>query len=1361
MAERIAYLEAVVGADITQFRKGMRDIRNETGILSETLQGIAGIGRSLTFSLTAPLVTMGTYFAQTASTFDANMRNINSIVHLTQGEFEGLSKATLDYGMNTRAGANAASEALYAIFSAGYGLNDTSKAMDLLKYTTLLSEAGLSDLTKTTETMTQTLMTYSSSGLTAAHATDVWAQMVAFGVGDLASFQQNAGKVLPASNALGVSFDNLGATAAYLSVGFGSGSKAMTAMGMLESNLMKPNATLAASYAKLGVATGQDLVAKFGSLEEAVIAVRNVTDDLDFANGFSKTGMEAALMLTNNIDKTRDAYKQFYSTVNGAAMGQWEQQIQSFAYQFDRFKSALQGVAIALGSQILPLVAPLLNMLSDGLTAFAQLNPEVHRFVVVMGMIAAAIGPVMWIFGSLIGTLTPLGLLFKGIIAAGAAFSSNFMGIRDSVEKATAGITGSLGPLAKTINDFYQTLMPDSLKQQTDHFADAFGADFTNRFTGNFVTTVDTSKAITVKGPTSLWGLFKSQGYDKIFSWKDFMKKAEAGGWKKGALNAGDIINIDGLDTAVEYVQKTKSQMALMMDGGLETPTGKQKTPTTFLDRMKEAITNALPGVLTEMGRVLTSIKDWADSNIGKGLDFLASIFGGSNDTNGRTPIYTALQKALNGDVYGAINDVIPGAGDHLRDFLGTDFGAKLSNALPAITDGITSLLHNAGDWLRKEGVPTLSRAIGYVVGRAGVAFGKMLGGIWDNIANGGAAKDAGNAANVLGDAVIDPAMQGFNDAMKDTGVVNIGDKFFSGLSGILITAAGTWVIGTAFTQGVMAAIKLALGWGSDFLLWAGGWALTGLGYLASSLAAKSGLDVVWSAALGTVKSGIGTAFGTAFSAISSATTWIVSSALSVVGSLATAIATSPITFGIMLGSLLYIAIPDSVKDQMRRGFTSIVDSIFGDGTTYHLNDQINDAVILGVATGLAAVGKSDEAKKVLQDGLSGNTGLSAPMDISIDPTFSIVGGMDLSTQDGKDAFMSQYFPKTLDLGEIAIEGKPAFDEIKGQIDSQIATMLSPDAIANATKNISLEQYQKNVNDLRDSAYSILATTLAEKPAEWSITALNSLDIPVSDVTLNTDGATVTMPNTEALVPDDSTKLATYITPDGKVITENLVTANTNLDTGLTTLGNTFGSYIASGGSLDPQKMKDQFITPLETMFLGVFGATGTVTLAMSTFGTNLATDFVTIGSVIATANTDIAAKLAPISLSFTNEFDKICKAIQTGMDKLTGWNLAVSNMKPAPTGGNGYTPVDGSHANGLTSVPKDGYIAELHKGERVLTATEAASYDSMPNSTVVPQNSGGSAGVTNAPVYNFYEAPSIDRIVRELNRQGYKIDKR
>ncbi len=41
---------------------------------------------------------------------------------------------------------------------------------------------------------------------------------------------------------------------------------------------------------------------------------------------------------------------------------------------------------------------------------------------------------------------------------------------------------------------------------------------------------------------------------------------------------------------------------------------------------------------------------------------------------------------------------------------------------------------------------------------------------------------------------------------------------------------------------------------------------------------------------------------------------------------------------------------------------------------------------------------------------------------------------------------------------------------------------------------------------------------------------------------------------------------------------------------------------------------------------------------------------------------------------------------------------------------------IDGSHYSGLSYVPYDGYIAELHKGERVLTASESRGYSSPTN---------------------------------------------
>ena len=70
-------------------------------------------------------------------------------------------------------------------------------------------------------------------------------------------------------------------------------------------------------------------------------------------------------------------------------------------------------------------------------------------------------------------------------------------------------------------------------------------------------------------------------------------------------------------------------------------------------------------------------------------------------------------------------------------------------------------------------------------------------------------------------------------------------------------------------------------------------------------------------------------------------------------------------------------------------------------------------------------------------------------------------------------------------------------------------------------------------------------------------------------------------------------------------------------------------------------------------------------------------------------------------------------------------WNTLVdslSNLVNGLFGGSSTMAasvnVNGSHANGLSYVPFDGYIAELHKGERVLTADEARGYNNRSNNS-------------------------------------------
>ena len=81
-----------------------------------------------------------------------------------------------------------------------------------------------------------------------------------------------------------------------------------------------------------------------------------------------------------------------------------------------------------------------------------------------------------------------------------------------------------------------------------------------------------------------------------------------------------------------------------------------------------------------------------------------------------------------------------------------------------------------------------------------------------------------------------------------------------------------------------------------------------------------------------------------------------------------------------------------------------------------------------------------------------------------------------------------------------------------------------------------------------------------------------------------------------------------------------------------------------------------------------------------------------------------IGKTIGTVVVKVTKLIDKILTL--NGLWKNAPWHKS-GNASISPTSKTVTKPVDGSHESGLSYVPFDGYLAELHKGERVLTADE------------------------------------------------------
>lgn len=743
MAERLAYLEAVVGADITEFRKSMRDIRNDVGILSETIQGIGGAARTMTFAFTAPMVALGTYAVQAASGFDAAMRNINSIMQLSEDKFAGLSAEVMNFAKTTRAGVVPATEALYSIFSAG--ITDQAKAMEVWKTSNQVAEAGLADLDQTTRAMTATMAAYQLNTDQATRVGNVWTQMVKIGVGSMGEFLTNAQKILPASANLGVSLEDMGATIAYLSQVGGGAAKAETAYSQVLTNMLKPTTAMSDAFRELGVQTGSQLIKKFGSVGAAVQALASVSDEISFAKMFSKTGLEGANILKNNVEGLSQAVKDFNNGLDTATLTAWEQQSKSFAFQWDLMKTSLEAVAIAIGTAIMPLITPLIKGFSDFLQKVTEINPELVQLgVIFVGAVAAA-APLIWLLTSLI---SPIGLIIGGIAALGVAFATNFDGMQDKVKNAITSIVGDLTPLKTTIDNFMADLFPKDAAPPEPQV-------------------IPVDRIIKINPPEgappiSLYDFYDGEGFKDVVSWDDFMKLATKGGWKGGAIKAGDIVTISGIpglaqETGTALGDGVTTWTQSRIDGW--TPALKPEATTTIFDRLGVAVTNAWPALKTNLDTMWSNFTNWVTGTAipaldGFGAKVLTAMAGwfdtSSSNFSGDTAVYDAVTGVLKTNVGAGVSDA----------------AQSFADKFPALTAAMKTLFDNMGKWMEAEGIPTLARTIGFIGGRVAYMLGEALNSGWDFLAGG----DASKAGDKLKTIVLDPLKEGVQDGFGGSG---------------------------------------------------------------------------------------------------------------------------------------------------------------------------------------------------------------------------------------------------------------------------------------------------------------------------------------------------------------------------------------------------------------------------------------------------------------------------------------------------------------------------------------------------------------------------------------------------------------
>ena len=162
-------------------------------------------------------------------------------------------------------------------------LGTTAETMELLKGAAGdLAVVTGSTLTESVNSLSSVLKAYGIKAKDAADVSDILFTAYDKGRISLKELESRLGTITPLAHTLGISFKDTAAAVASLTLSGLDARVAMTQMRNVFRSLFAPTKDLKKAYKQLGVATGKDLIQKFGGLKEALQAVKRVlggTDD--------------------------------------------------------------------------------------------------------------------------------------------------------------------------------------------------------------------------------------------------------------------------------------------------------------------------------------------------------------------------------------------------------------------------------------------------------------------------------------------------------------------------------------------------------------------------------------------------------------------------------------------------------------------------------------------------------------------------------------------------------------------------------------------------------------------------------------------------------------------------------------------------------------------------------------------------------------------------------------------------------------------------------------------------------------------------------------------------------------------------
>ena len=346
--------------------------------------------------------------------FEDKLGNIATIIDTNTESLSAMGDGILSLSKRMPVATDDLTNSLYDIRSAGI---EAGVAFDTLEDSAKLSVSGLSTVSEATDIMTSAMNAFKTEGLSSAQIADILFKTTAYGKTTIAQLSQAFGANASIINAAGVKLADFSAATAAMTTGGVPAAQAQNQLRAAVVSLIKPGHDMEKIFKRIGVATGDELFQKFGTLGGAFDAVKSTADDMHINLAKATGSVEALGAMLSITGATNDVYTKSLAdmtTGSNAIDLAFEKQADKGKNRMATMRNNVKALSISIGNVLMPTVLELIKVFSDvaeSMSAFAAEHPLLTKVIVIATGATAA-------FLAILGTLSLVASAVSGGLAA-------------------------------------------------------------------------------------------------------------------------------------------------------------------------------------------------------------------------------------------------------------------------------------------------------------------------------------------------------------------------------------------------------------------------------------------------------------------------------------------------------------------------------------------------------------------------------------------------------------------------------------------------------------------------------------------------------------------------------------------------------------------------------------------------------------------------------------------------------------------------------------------------------------------------------------------------------------------------------